>query len=156
MSRRKVSPVRPVLPDPRFGSKVLAKFVSRMMIDGKRSVARRAVYDAMDVIQKKMNEEPLQVFLKAIENVKPAVEVKSRRVGGSTYQVPVEVRETRREALAMRWIIQAARDRSGKSMSERLSAELMDAYNNAGVAFKKKEDTHRMAEANKAFSHYRW
>jgi small subunit ribosomal protein S7 len=145
-----------VLPDPRFGSKVLAKFVSRMMIDGKRSVARRAVYDAMDVIQKKMNEEPLQVFLKAIENVKPAVEVKSRRVGGSTYQVPVEVRETRREALAMRWIIQAARDRSGKSMSERLSAELMDAYNNAGVAFKKKEDTHRMAEANKAFSHYRW
>jgi len=156
MSRRKVSPVRPVLPDPRFGSKVLAKFVSRMMIDGKRSVARRAVYDAMDVIQKKMNEEPLQVFLKAIENVKPAVEVKSRRVGGSTYQVPVEVRETRREALAMRWIIQAARDRSGKSMSERLSAELMDAYNNAGVAFKKKEDTHRMAEAHKAFSHYRW
>ncbi|ORC38204.1 30S ribosomal protein S7 [Marispirochaeta aestuarii] len=156
MSRRKVSPVRPVLPDPRFGSKVLAKFVSRMMVDGKRSVARRAVYDAMDVIQKKMNEEPLQVFLKAIENVKPAVEVKSRRVGGSTYQVPVEVRETRREALAMRWIIQAARDRSGKSMSERLSAELMDAYNNAGVAFKKKEDTHRMAEANKAFSHYRW
>lgn len=156
MSRRKVSPVRPVLPDPRFGSKVLAKFVSRMMVDGKRSVARRAVYDAMDVIQKKMNEEPLQVFLKAIENVKPAVEVKSRRVGGSTYQVPVEVRETRREALAMRWIIQAARDRSGKSMSDRLSAELMDAYNNAGVAFKKKEDTHRMAEANKAFSHYRW
>ena len=156
MSRRKVSPVRPVLPDPRFGSKVLAKFVSRMMVDGKRSVARRAVYDAMDVIQKKMNEEPLQVFLKAIENVKPAVEVKSRRVGGSTYQVPVEVRETRREALAMRWIIQAARDRSGKSMSERLSAELRDAYNNAGVAFKKKEDTHRMAEANKAFSHYRW
>lgn len=156
MSRRKVSPVRPVLPDPRFGSKVLAKFVARMMVDGKKSVARRAVYDAMDAIQQKLNEEPLQVFLKAIENVKPAVEVKSRRVGGSTYQVPIEVRESRREALAMRWIIQAARDRSGKSMSERLGAELMDAYNNAGVAFKKKEDTHRMAEANKAFSHYRW
>ncbi|WP_319560832.1 30S ribosomal protein S7 [Marispirochaeta sp.] len=156
MSRRKVSPVRPVLPDPRFGSKVLAKFVARMMVDGKKSVARRAIYDAMDAIQQKMNEEPLQVFLKAIENVKPAVEVKSRRVGGSTYQVPIEVRESRREALAMRWIIQAARDRSGKSMSERLSAELMDANNNAGVAFKKKEDTHRMAEANKAFSHYRW
>jgi small subunit ribosomal protein S7 len=110
----------------------------------------------MDMIQAKLNEEPLQVFLKAIENVKPAVEVKSRRVGGSTYQVPIEVRETRREALAMRWIINAARDRSGKSMSECLGAELMDAYNNAGVAFKKKEDTHRMAEANKAFSHYRW
>ncbi len=156
MSRRKVSPQRPILPDPRFGSKVLAKFVSRMMVDGKKSVARGIVYDAMDVVQKKTNEEPLQVFLKALENVKPSVEVKSRRVGGSTYQVPVEVRESRREALAMRWIIQAARDRSGKSMSERLSAELVDAFNNAGVAFKKKEDTHRMAEANKAFSHYRW
>jgi len=156
MSRRKVSPVRPILPDPRFGSKVLAKFVSRMMVDGKKSVARGIVYDALDVVQKKTNEEPLQVFLKAIENVKPAVEVKSRRVGGSTYQVPVEVRETRREALAMRWIIQAARDRSGKGMSDRLSAELVDAFNNAGVAFKKNEDTHRMAEANKAFSHYRW
>jgi len=156
MSRRKVSPQRPILPDPRFGSKVLAKFVSRMMVDGKKSVARGIVYDAMDVVQKKTSEEPLQVFLKALENVKPSVEVKSRRVGGSTYQVPVEVRDTRREALAMRWIIQAARDRSGKSMSERLSAELVDAFNNAGVAFKKKEDTHRMAEANKAFSHYRW
>jgi small subunit ribosomal protein S7 len=156
MSRRKVSPPRPILPDPRFGSKVLAKFVSRMMVDGKKSVARGIMYDAMDVVQKKTNEEPLQVFLKALENVKPSVEVKSRRVGGSTYQVPVEVRESRREALSMRWIIQAARDRSGKSMSERLSAELVDAFNNAGVAFKKKEDTHRMAEANKAFSHYRW
>jgi small subunit ribosomal protein S7 len=156
MSRRKVSPQRPILPDPRFGSKVVAKFVSRMMVDGKKSVARGIVYDAMDVVQKKTTEEPLQVFLKALENVKPSVEVKSRRVGGSTYQVPVEVRESRREALAMRWIIQAARDRSGKSMSERLSAELVDAFNNAGVAFKKKEDTHRMAEANKAFSHYRW
>ena len=156
MSRRKVSPVRPVLPDPRFGSKVLAKFVARMMVDGKKSVARGIVYDALDIVQKKTNEQPLEVFLKAIENVKPAVEVKSRRVGGSTYQVPVEVRETRRDALAMRWIIQAARDRSGKSMSDRLSAELVDAFNNAGVAFKKKEDTHRMAEANKAFSHYRW
>jgi len=135
---------------------VLAKFVSRMMVDGKKSVARGIMYDAMDVVQKKTNEEPLQVFLKALENVKPSVEVKSRRVGGSTYQVPVEVRESRREALSMRWIIQAARDRSGKSMSERLSAELVDAFNNAGVAFKKKEDTHRMAEANKAFSHYRW
>jgi small subunit ribosomal protein S7 len=127
-----------------------------MMLDGKKSIAQSVFYGAMDQIEKKGDARPLEVFLKAIENVKPLVEVKSRRVGGSTYQVPVEIRESRREALAMRWIIQAARSRSGRSMSQKLSAELMDAANQAGTAFKKKEDTHRMAEANKAFSHYRW
>jgi small subunit ribosomal protein S7 len=127
-----------------------------MMLHGKKATATRIFYGAMDVIESKGNENSLEVFLKALENVKPMVEVKSRRVGGSTYQVPVEVRENRREALAMRWIITAARNRSGKAMSTNLSAELLDAFNSTGVAFKKKEDTHRMAEANKAFSHYRW
>ncbi|MBI9101255.1 MAG: 30S ribosomal protein S7 [Spirochaetales bacterium] len=156
MSRRKDTPVRTVLPDPRFKSVVVSKFVSRMMLDGKRSTSTKIVYNAMDIIKEKGNEEPLEVFLKALENVKPMVEVKSRRVGGSTYQVPVEIRDSRRDALAMRWIIQAARGRSGKSMAQNLSAELLDAFNSTGVSFKKKEDTHRMAEANKAFSHYRW
>jgi len=127
-----------------------------MMLDGKRSVAQRVFNGAMDQIEGKSETKPLEVFLKAIENVKPVVEVKSRRVGGSTYQVPIEVRDSRREALAMRWLIAAARARSGKSMSQKLSAELLDAANQSGNAFKKKEDTHRMAEANKAFSHYRW
>ena len=135
---------------------MVSKFVSRMMLDGKRSVAQRVFYGAMDQIEGKSESKPLEVFLKAIENVKPVVEVKSRRVGGSTYQVPIEVRDSRREALAMRWLIAAARARSGKSMSQKLSAELLDAANQSGNAFKKKEDTHRMAEANKAFSHYRW
>jgi small subunit ribosomal protein S7 len=154
--RRRVVPRKPAIPDPRFGNTVVSKFVKRMMLDGKKSVAQNAFYGAMDTIEQKGEAPPLEVFLKAIENVKPVVEVKSRRVGGSTYQVPVEVRDSRREALAMRWIIQAARSRAGRSMSQRLSAELMDAANQAGTAFKKKEDTHRMAEANKAFSHYRW
>ena len=123
---------------------------------GKKSISGRIVYDAFDIIQKKQNENPLEVFLKALENVKPLVEVKSRRVGGSTYQVPVEIRDSRRNALAMRWIIQSARSRAGKSMSEKLSNELIDAFNSTGSSFKKKEDTHRMAEANKAFAHYRW
>jgi small subunit ribosomal protein S7 len=127
-----------------------------MMLAGKKSVARTIIYDSFEVLQKKTNEQPLEVFLKALDNVKPLVEVKSRRVGGSTYQVPVEISDKRREALAMRWVIQAARARSGSAMSARLSAELLDAFNNTGTAFKKKEDTHRMAEANKAFSHYRW
>ncbi len=127
-----------------------------MMLDGKKSVAQNAFYGAMDEIERKGDAKPLEVFLKAIENVKPVVEVKSRRVGGSTYQVPVEIRDSRREALAMRWLIAAARARSGRSMSQKLSGELMDAANQSGTAFKKKEDTHRMAEANKAFSHYRW
>lgn len=156
MARRKEAPVRDVLPDPRYNSTVVEKFIRRMMLDGKKSTSTKIIYDAMDILGQKTGEKPLDVFLKGLENVKPVVEVKSRRVGGSTYQVPVEVRETRREALAMRWIIQAARNRSGRSMSEKLSAELLDAFNTTGTAFKKKEDTHRMAEANKAFSHYRW
>ncbi len=156
MARRKVAPVREVLPDPRFGSTVVTKFINRMMLDGKKSVSTSALYGAMDIIGSKGNDNPLEVFLKALENVKPMVEVKSRRVGGSTYQVPVEIREKRRDALSMRWIIQAARSRNGRSMSEKLAAEFLDAFNSTGSAFKKKEDTHRMAEANKAFSHYRW
>ena len=127
-----------------------------MMLDGKKSTSSRIVYSAMDILKEKTGKDALEVFLKALDNIKPLVEVKSRRVGGSTYQVPVEIRETRREALAMRWIILAARGRSGSSMANMLSAELLDAYNSTGSAFKKKEDTHRMAEANKAFAHYRW
>ncbi len=156
MARRKLAPVRDVLPDPRYHSKVMEKFIRRMMVDGKKSTSTKIIYDALSAIEQKTGEKPLEVFLKALDNVKPVVEVKSRRVGGSTYQVPVEVRDSRREALSMRWIIQAARNRNGKSMSEKLSAELLDAFNSTGTAFKKKEDTHRMAEANKAFSHYRW
>lgn len=144
------------MPDPRFGSDTVAKFITRMMLHGKKSTAQSVFYGAMDEVEKKGDIPPLETFIKALDNVKPAVEVKSRRVGGSTFQVPVEVREGRREALAMRWIIAAARARSGRSMSQKLSAELMDAANQTGTAFKKKEDTHRMAEANKAFSHYRW
>lgn len=156
MSRRNVAPQRDILPDPRYSSIVVEKFIRRMMVDGKKSTSNAIMYDAMEVMAKKTNENALDVFLKGLDNVKPLVEVKSRRVGGSTYQVPVEIRETRREALAMRWIIKAARSRSGRSMGEKLSAELLDAYNSTGTAFKKKEETHRMAEANKAFSHYRW
>jgi small subunit ribosomal protein S7 len=156
MSRRRETPVRPVITDPRYGSKVVTKFVNRMMLQGKKSISYRNVYGAMTIIGEKSDNEPLEVFLKAVDNVKPMVEVKSRRVGGSTYQVPIEVRDSRREALAMRWIINAARGRSGRSMREKLSAELLDAFNSTGVAFKKKEDTHRMAEANKAFSTYKW
>ena len=156
MSRRQVAQARETLPDPMYSSIIVEKFINRMMFCGKKMVARKILYDAMDTIKDKAKEEPLPVFLKALENVKPMIEVKSRRVGGSTYQVPVEIRDKRREALAMRWIIQAARARAGSSMSTRLGTELLDAFNSTGTAFKKKEDTHRMAEANKAFSHYRW
>ncbi|AEV29907.1 ribosomal protein S7, bacterial/organelle [Sphaerochaeta pleomorpha str. Grapes] len=156
MSRRTTAPVREVLPDPMYGSTVVEKFIRRMMVDGKKSVSTRIIYQAMATMGEKTGEKPLDVFIKALENVKPVVEVKSRRVGGATYQVPVEIRDNRREALAMRWIIAAARNRNGHSMSEKLGAEMLDAYANTGAAFKKKEDTHRMAEANKAFSHYRW
>jgi small subunit ribosomal protein S7 len=157
MGRKKKTIKRPIAPDPRYNSAVVSKFVNRMMWEGKRSVGMGIVYEAFDSLRKKDAEkEPLDVFLKALENVKPAVEVKSRRVGGATYQVPVEIREARREALSMRWIIKAARSRSGKSMGERLASELLEAYNNTGSAYKKREDTHRMAEANKAFAHYRW
>jgi small subunit ribosomal protein S7 len=155
MPRRRVPPKRPAQPDPLFGSKEISLLVGRMMLRGKKSAGYGIMYRAFQIIKEKLGKEPLEVFTKALENVKPVVEVKSRRVGGSTYQVPVEVRDSRREALAMRWIIQYARARRG-SMSEKLSAELMDAYNSTGSAFKKKEDTHRMAEANKAFAHYRW
>lgn len=156
MPRRRAVPVRPAIPDSKYQSTVLAKFIKRMMVDGKKSISISCVYTAMDIVKEKTGNEELEVFMKALENVKPSVEVKSRRVGGSTYQVPVEIRDSRREALAMRWMIAAARTRSGRSMSEKLSAELVDAFNSTGSAFKKKEDVHRMAEANKAFSHYRW
>jgi len=155
MSRRRAAEKRPVTPDSKYTSKVVAKFISRVMIDGKRSVSRKCVYGAMDFLASKTEKEALEVFLKAIDNVKPAVEVKSRRVGGSTYQIPIEVRDSRKEALSMRWLIGAARKRNGKTMSQKLGAELLDAFNSTGTAFKKKEDVHRMAEANKAFSHYK-
>ena len=156
MGRKKFIRERVVLPDSRYGSTVVTKFITRMMLDGKKATSQRVMYAALERLAEKSGKDGLEVFEKALENVKPSVEVKSRRVGGSTYQVPVEVREKRRDALAMRWIIQAARGRSGKSMGEKLFNELFDAYNSTGTAFRKKEDTHRMAEANKAFSHYRW
>jgi len=156
MGRKNKSIDRPVAPDPKYHSVVVSKFVSRMMLDGKKATSVRIIYDAMDKIREKTDNEPLDVFLKALDNVKPMVEVKSRRVGGATYQVPIEIRESRREALGMRWVISAARKRSGHEMAERLAAELIDAFNSTGTAFKKKEDTHKMADANKAFAHYRW
>ena len=156
MGRKNKSVNRPVSPDSKYNSVVVSKFVTRMMIDGKKATCIRIVYDAMDILKAKTDKEPLEVFLKALDNVKPMVEVKSRRVGGATYQVPIEIRETRREALAMRWIINAARAKSGHGMGECLANELLDAFNNTGSAYKKKEDTHKMAEANKAFSHFRW
>lgn len=156
MGRKNKAIQRPVTPDSKYNSTVISKFVGRMMHSGKKSICVAVVYAALDKIHAKANKDPLEVFLKAIDNVKPSVEVKSRRVGGATYQVPVEIREIRREALAMRWIIAAARARSGHGMSDTLAAELLDAFNNTGSAYKKKEDTHKMAEANKAFAHYRW
>jgi small subunit ribosomal protein S7 len=146
-----------VLLDPRFKNPVIGKFVARMMEQGKKSVSFSSIYDALDIIgQKAAGKDPVEVFTKALENVKPIVEVKSRRVGGATLQVPVEIREERRDALAMRWIIGYSRARHGRSMAEKLAAEVVDAFNNTGSAIKKKEDTHKMAEANKAFAHYRW
>ena len=156
MGRKKKTIDRGHLPDTKYNSVVVTKFVCRMMWQGKKSVNTRIMYDAMEAMQKKANVPALEIFLKAIENAKPLVEVKSRRVGGATYQVPIEIRDTRREALAMRWLINAARARSGKAMADKLGDELLDAFNNTGTAVKKKEDTHKMAEANKAFAHYRW
>jgi small subunit ribosomal protein S7 len=156
MSRRRNSIRREVNPDPKFRSLVLARFVNMLMEDGKKSVAEKIVYDALDAIEKKSGQNSLELLQKALENVQPVVEVKSRRVGGATYQVPVEVRPTRRSALAMRWLIDAARKRNEKGMKARLAGEIVDATENRGSALKKREDTHRMAEANKAFSHYRW
>lgn len=156
MSRRSEAPRREILPDPKFGSVRLTKFINILMLDGKKAVAERVIYGALDTIQEKGSPEPLEVLEKALENVSPAVEVKSRRVGGATYQVPVEVRPVRRSALAMRWIIDAARKRGEKSMMLKLAGELSDAAERRGSAVKKRDDVHRMAEANKAFSHYRW
>ncbi|MBK1645140.1 30S ribosomal protein S7 [Thiocapsa imhoffii] len=156
MPRRRVAARRQILPDPKHGSELLTKFINMMMEDGKKSVAERIIYRALDQVAEKKGGRPVELLEQAMDNVRPAVEVKSRRVGGATYQVPVEVRTTRRNSLAMRWLIDAARKRSEKSMSQRLAGELMDAAEARGSAVKKKEDTHRMAEANKAFSHYRW
>ena len=156
MPRRREVPKRTILPDPKFGDQTLTKFINVIMLDGKKSTAERIVYGALDQVSAKTKEDPIEVFTRALENVRPVVEVKSRRVGGATYQVPVEVRPQRRTALAMRWLVEAARKRGEKSMGIRLANELMEAADNRGTAVKKREDTHRMAEANKAFSHYRW
>ncbi|MEO9462659.1 MAG: 30S ribosomal protein S7 [Marinomonas sp.] len=156
MSRRRRPEKRVILPDPKFGDHILSKFMNNLMLDGKKSTAEGIVYSALDTVEAKAKTDPVQVFHDALNNVKPQVEVRSRRVGGATYQVPVEVRPERAQALAIRWMITAARGRSETTMSARLSSELMDAANNRGNAVKKREDTHRMADANRAFSHYRW
>jgi len=154
--RRAEAQRREIAPDPKYGSRIVAKFINIMMSRGKKSVAEHIMYDAMDLMEKRAKQDALKLFKQAVDNVKPTVEVKSRRVGGSTYQVPVEVRSERRTSLSMRWIVGTARRRAEKSMSEKLAAELMDAAANRGSAVKKREDTHKMAEANKAFAHYRW
>jgi small subunit ribosomal protein S7 len=156
MARRRRPEKREILPDPKFGDVVLSKFMNNIMLDGKKAVAEGIVYTAMETVEARAKREPLGVFHDALNNVKPGIEVRSRRVGGATYQVPVEVRAERSQALAIRWLIAAARNRSETTMAARLSGELMDAANNRGNAVKKREDTHRMAEANRAFSHYRW
>jgi small subunit ribosomal protein S7 len=156
MSRRHRAEKRDVIPDPKFGDVVLSKFMNSLMLHGKKSTAESIVYGAFDRIQEKTSQDPLQVFHEALDNVKPSVEVRSRRVGGATYQVPVEVRPDRRQALAIRWLIDASRKRNETTMVERLSGELLDAAQNRGASVKKREDTHKMAEANRAFSHYRW
>ena len=156
MPRRRVAAKREILPDPKFGNVTLAKFINHVMVSGKKSIAESVVYGALDSVASKGNEDPLEIFDKALESVQPAVEVKSRRVGGATYQVPVEVRPARRMALAMRWLVDAARSRGEKSMALRLANEMIDAAEGKGAAVKKREDVHRMAEANKAFSHYRF
>lgn len=157
MPRKKLINKRTLEPDPKFNSALVSKFTNGLMLDGKKTLARRLFYDAMDLVEKRVNDEtPLTVFEKAMDNVRPRVEVKSRRVGGATYQVPIEVRPERRNALAIRWIIGFAKSRSGRTMSDKLAAELIDAFNNRGASVKKRDDTHKMAEANKAFAHYRW
>ena len=156
MPRRRVAAKREILDDPKYGSQILAKFMNHVMESGKKAVAERIVYGALEKVKERKNSDPLEIFEKALDAIAPLVEVKSRRVGGATYQVPVEVRDVRAQALAIRWLISAARSRSEKTMAGRLSGELMDASQNRGNAVKKREDTHRMAEANRAFSHYRW
>src|ERR671927_571995 len=154
--RRRAAEKREVLPDPKFGDPIVGKFINCLMVDGKKSVAERILYNAFDRMQKRTGRNPLEMFHDALANVRPMLEVRSRRVGGATYQVPVEVRPERRQALATRWLIQAAQARNDKTMVDRLSAELIDAFNRRGNAVKKREDTHKMADANKAFAHYRW
>lgn len=156
MPRRRVVAKREILPDPKFGSQLLAKFMNHVMVDGKKSVAEQIVYGALDIVADRKNGEPLELFENALDNIRPMVEVKSRRVGGATYQVPVEVRPSRRTALAMRWLVDSARKRGEKSMAQRLAGEVADAAEGKGSAMKKREDVHRMAEANKAFSHFRF
>ena len=156
MSRRNAAVARDVLPDPVYGSKVVTKLINQVMLDGKRSIAQTIVYDAFNTASSKLNVAPMELFNQAMENLKPVLEVKARRVGGSTYQVPIEIRAERRQTLAIRWLVAAARKRGEREMASRLAAELVDAFNNTGSAVKKKEDTHRMAEANKAFAHYRF
>ncbi|WP_210529101.1 30S ribosomal protein S7 [Rubellimicrobium arenae] len=156
MSRRHAAEKREVLPDAKYGDRVVSKFMNNLMVDGKKSVAETIVYNAFERVQGRVRREPVEVFHEALDNIKPAVEVRSRRVGGATYQVPVEVRPERREALAIRWLIDASKKRNENTMEERLAGELLDAMNNRGSAVKKREDTHKMADANKAFSHYRW
>lgn len=156
MPRRAGVPKRDVLPDPKFNSKVVTKLINQVMYDGKKSTAEGIVYGAFDIVEKKLNQPAIDVFTRALENVMPAVEVKARRVGGSTYQVPLDIRADRRQTLGIRWMTLYARKRGEKKMDERLAGEIMDAFNSTGGAFKKKEETHRMAEANKAFAHYRW
>lgn len=156
MSRRREITQRPIIPDARYDSKLVAKFITSIMRQGKRSTAESIIYEALSVIEEKTKESPLKIFERAIDNVKPIIEVKSRRVGGSTYQVPTEIRQSRRVALGIRWILGYARSRPEKGMSKKLAGELLDAANNRGASIKKKEDTHKMAEANKAFAHYRW
>ncbi|RKY00815.1 30S ribosomal protein S7 [Candidatus Poribacteria bacterium] len=156
MPRRKKFERRQIDPDPRYNSVLVAKFINKVMRDGKKSLAQKIVYGSFEIIRQRTGKDPLEVFMQAVENCKPVLEVRTRRVGGANYQVPVEVRPERQIHLAMKWIIESARARSGKSMMEKLAAELIDAYNNEGAAIKKKIDTHRMAEANRAFAHYRW
>jgi small subunit ribosomal protein S7 len=156
MPRRRVIAKREILPDPKYNDRLVAKFVNCMMLKGKKSVSENIFYDAMDIVAERAKDDPIRVFRKALDNIKPVIEVKSRRVGGSTYQVPVEIRGDRREALGIRWLINYSRGRGEKSMKERLAGEVLDAFNNKGTAVKKREDTHKMAEANKAFAHYRW
>ena len=156
MPRRSGVPKRDVLPDPIYGSKVVTKLTNQVMQDGKKGIAQKIVYDAFDIIKEKTGSEPMDVFTKALENVMPQLEVKARRVGGSTYQVPMEIRPERRQTLGIRWLVLFSRKRGDKTMKERLAAELMDAYNSTGASFKRKEEMHRMAEANKAFAHFRW
>lgn len=156
MPRRREVPKRIVAPDPKYKNTLVSKFINGLMREGKKSISRRIFYDAMEIVERRSKEEPVKVFEQAMENIKPVLEVRSRRVGGATYQVPVEVRTDRRQALAIRWLVGFSKKRGEKSMAQRLAGELLDAYNKRGAAFKKKEDTHRMAEANKAFAHYRW